>query len=238
MLLKVVNLNKQYQKSGRGVLALDNISFEVKKGDFVTITGPSGSGKSTLLLSLAGLIKTTSGEIYFNDFRIDNANDKHLSDFRKKHVGFVMQNFALIPYLTATENVMLPLAISKFSKKEKISKAETLLKLVDLVDRKNHLPRELSAGQQQRVAIARALINKPDLILADEPTGNLDPSLSSEILNLLKLINRDSGMTIVMVTHSPEAAKFGTMKIHLQEGKINTLQHNYKIEVPHLDLQN
>ncbi|HNW90060.1 MAG TPA: ABC transporter ATP-binding protein [Bacteroidales bacterium] len=238
MILKVNNLNKQYQKAGRGVHALENVSFEVKKGDFVTITGASGSGKTTLLLSIAGLIKTTSGEIYFNDFRIDNANDKHLSNYRKKHIGFVMQSFALIPYLTALENVMLPLAISKLTKKEKIKKADALMELVGLEDRKNHLPRELSAGQQQRVAIARALINEPDLILADEPTGNLDPSLSSEILNLLKKINREKEMTIVMVTHSPQAAEYGTMKIHLMDGKIDTLHQNPKIEVPQLNLVN
>ena len=220
MLLKINNLRKQYQKAGRGVHALDNISFEVKKGAFVTITGPSGSGKTTLLLSLAGLIKTTSGEIYFKDFRIDNANDKHLSDFRKNHVGFVMQNFALIPYLTAIENVMLPLAISNVSKKDKIKKANDLMNLVGLEDRKNHLPRELSAGQQQRVAIARALINEPALILADEPTGNLDPSLSSDILNLLKKINNEKHVTILMVTHSPMAAEFGNLKIQLLDGKL------------------
>lgn len=225
MILKINNLSKQYQKRGRSVHVLDNISFEVEKGAFVTITGPSGSGKTTLLLSIAGLIKISSGEIYFDGSRIDNLNDKHLSHFRKEHVGFVMQSFALIPYLSAIENVMLPLTISKFSKKEKIKKATELLELVGLEDRKLHLPRELSAGQQQRVAIARALINEPALILADEPTGNLDPSLSTEILNLLKHINESKGTTIVMVTHSLEAAEFGNMRIHLIDGKIQTLHH-------------
>ncbi|NTW31636.1 MAG: ABC transporter ATP-binding protein [Bacteroidetes bacterium] len=231
MLLKVNNLIKQYQKTGKGVNALDNISFEVKKGAFVTITGPSGSGKTTLLLSLAGLIRTTSGEINFNNFRIDNATDKHLSDFRKDHVGFVMQSFALIPYLTAIENVMLPMAISNVSKKEKIEKANDLMNLVGLEDRKTHFPRELSAGQQQRVAIARALINEPALILADEPTGNLDPSLSSDILNLLKKINNEKHVTILMVTHSPMAAEFGNLKIQLSEGKlINEIKYNSVID--------
>lgn len=226
MILKVNNLSKQYQKTGRGVLALDNISFEIKEGDFVTITGPSGSGKSTLLLSIGGLIKTTGGQIYFNDLRIDNANDKRLSDFRKTHLGYVMQSFALVPYLSALENVMLPLAVSKISNKEQIKKASALLDLVGLSDRKEHLPKELSAGQQQRVAIARALINNPSLILADEPTGNLDPSLSSDILNLLKKINSEKQVTILMVTHSPAAAEYGSKKIHLENGKIINITAN------------
>jgi putative ABC transport system ATP-binding protein len=226
MILKVNNLSKQYQKTFRGVLALDNISFEVKEGDFVTITGSSGSGKSTLLLSIGGLIKTSGGQIYFNDLRIDNANDKLLSDFRKTHLGYVMQSFALIPYLSALENVMLPLAISKTSNKDQIKKAAALLELVGLSDRKDHLPKELSAGQQQRVAIARALINNPALILADEPTGNLDPSLSSDILNLLKKINSEKYVTILMVTHSPAAAEYGSKKIHLENGKIINITDN------------
>ncbi len=220
MIIKVKNISKSYQKIGRGVLALDDISFEINEGDFVTITGQSGSGKTTLLLSLAGLIKITGGQIYFNNFRIDNANDKYLSDFRKKYVGFVMQSFALIPYLTALENIMLPLAISKISKKEKIKKANTLIELVGLEDRIYHLPKELSAGQQQRIAIARALINEPSLILADEPTGNLDPSLSTDIMNLLKKINNEKHVTILMVTHCPVAAEYGSKKIHLHDGKI------------------
>jgi putative ABC transport system ATP-binding protein len=220
MILKVNNLDKKYQHADGVINALDQISFEVKEGAFVTITGSSGSGKTTLLLSLAGLIKPTSGEIYFADFRIDKANDKDLSAYRKTHVGFVMQSFALIPYLTAIENVMLPLAISKLSNAQKYNTALDLLKLVGLENRKNHLPKELSAGQQQRVAIARALVNKPSLILADEPTGNLDPALSQEILDLLSDINKNQNITVLMVTHSPMAAKYGTIQIQLQDGKI------------------
>ena len=225
MILKVNNLSKKYQHADGVVNALDNISFEISQGDFVTITGSSGSGKTTLLLSIAGLIKTTSGEIYFNNFRIDKANDMHLSDFRKKNVGFVMQSFALVPYLSAIENVMLPLTTSKVSKKDQLKKANELLELVGLLDRRNHLPKELSAGQQQRVAIARALINEPALILADEPTGNLDPSLSSDILNLLKKINDEKKVTMLMVTHSPTASEFGNVKIHLKNGQIKMLKN-------------
>lgn len=220
MILSVRKLNKQYKHQDGLIDALKDISFEIKKGDFVTITGPSGSGKTTLLLSLAGLINISSGEILFNDFRIDKAKDNLLSDFRKNNVGFVMQNFALVPYLTAIENVMLPLAIHKLNISEQIARASALLDLVGLDNRKNHLPRELSSGQQQRVAIARALVNQPSMIFADEPTGNLDPLLSEDILNLLKQINIDKGITILMVTHSPMAAKYGNYSIKLNNGMI------------------
>lgn len=220
MILSVRKLNKQYKHQDGLIDALKDISFEIKKGDFVTITGPSGSGKTTLLLSLAGLINISSGEILFNDFRIDKAKDNLLSDFRKNNVGFVMQNFALVPYLTAIENVMLPLAIHKLNISEQIARTSALLDLVGLDNRKNHLPRELSSGQQQRVAIARALVNQPSMIFADEPTGNLDPSLSEDILNLLKQININKGITILMVTHSPTAAQFGNYSIKLNNGMI------------------
>jgi putative ABC transport system ATP-binding protein len=220
MILQIKNLNKKYQHHDGPVDALKDINFEIKKGEFVTITGPSGAGKTTLLLSIAGLIKSSSGEILFNDFRVDGANDNHLSDFRKTNIGFVMQNFALVPYLTAIENVMLPLAIHKFKNNERKSRASELLKLVGLENRMNHLPRELSSGQQQRIAIARALINEPAMILADEPTGNLDPSLSEDILNLLSKINKEKGITILMVTHSPAAAGYGNYQIKLKDGMV------------------
>jgi len=220
MILKTTNLCKNYQHKDGLINALNNINFEVNEGDFITITGASGSGKTTLLLSLAGLIKTSSGQILINDFDIASASDGKLSAFRKNHIGFVMQSFALIPYLTAIENVMLPLAIHKLKNNIQTERALALLELVGLGDRKNHFPKELSAGQQQRVAIARALINQPTLILADEPTGNLDPTLAEDILNLLKSINTEKGITILMVTHSPLAAEYGNQKIHLKDGQI------------------
>ena len=228
MILKTVNLCKKYPHKDGLVDALKNISFEVSKGDFVTITGSSGSGKTTLLLSLAGLIKPTSGQILLNDFDITSASDNKLSEFRKNHIGFVMQSFALIPYLTAVENVMLPLAIHKVKNSVRLERATALLELVNLESRKNHLPKELSAGQQQRVAIARALINEPTIILADEPTGNLDPALAEDILSLLKNINKEKAITILMVTHSPLAAEFGNLKIKLSDGE---LINNKKQEV-------
>jgi len=192
----------------------------VENGDFVTVTGPSGSGKSTLLLSIFGLIRLTSGTIFFNGNRIDNMSDRHLTEIRKKSVGYILQSFALVPYLTTIQNVMIPLALEKVSKKEQQNRAEEILEYVGLSDRKDHLPRELSAGQQQRVAIARSIVHRPQIIMADEPTGNLDPALSGEILEFLRKINRENKITIMMVTHSPMAAGFGTRRLHLSEGKI------------------
>lgn len=221
MILSVKNLNKKYQHQDGLVDALKEMSFDIPKGNFVTITGASGSGKTTLLLSLAGLISISSGEISFNGFRIDKANDNQLSKYRMENIGFVMQNFALVPYLTAIENVMLPLATNNLKNSQRINKASELLEMVGLGNRLNHLPRELSSGQQQRVAIARALVNEPSMILADEPTGNLDPSLSVDILNLLKSINVDKGITILMVTHNPSAADYGNYKIILNNGSLN-----------------
>jgi putative ABC transport system ATP-binding protein len=220
MIIKVENLTKQYKHNDGLVYALNDITFAVEKGSFVTITGPSGSGKSTLLLSLFGLIKPTSGKIFFNGQQISDASDNELASIRQKHIGFIMQNFALIPYLTTIQNVMIPLTLEKIEKKEQVKRSTDVLKFVGLEDRITYLPRELSTGQQQRVAIARALVHNPSIILADEPTGNLDPALSLEILGYLKKINLSQEITVIMVTHSPVAANYGTMKLHLDEGKI------------------
>jgi putative ABC transport system ATP-binding protein len=218
--LRTEKLTKAYNHRDGLVYALDNISLYVEKGSFITITGPSGSGKTTLLLALSGLIRPTSGEIYFNGDKLDLANDKAMVNFRRKHVGFVMQNFSLIPYMTASQNVMIPLYLEGLSTKDQKERAALVLKSVGLGDRFNHFPRELSSGQQQRVAIARALVNEPSLIFADEPTGNLDPHLSIEILELLKKINRERGLTIFMATHSPVANEYGNVRIMLDEGKV------------------
>ena len=220
MMLQGDKIVKQYNHKGGLINALDHVSFTVEKGDFVTVTGPSGSGKSTLLLSLFGLIRLSSGTIMFDGKRIDNVSDRHLTDIRKKSVGYILQRFALIPYLTTIQNVMMQLALEKISGKEQLKRAAEILDYVGLSDRMQHLPRELSAGQQQRVAIARSIVHRPQIIMADEPTGNLDPTLSVEILEFLKKINRENKITIMMVTHSPVAAAYGTMKLHLNEGKI------------------
>ena len=220
MILSGENITKQYKHKGGLINALDHVSFAVEKGDFVTVTGPSGSGKSTLLLSLFGLIRLSSGTVVFNGKRIDDISDRHLTAIRKKSVGYILQSFALIPYLTTIQNVMIPLTLEKISRKEQVKRASEILDYVGLSDRIEHLPRELSAGQQQRVAIARSIVHRPQIIMADEPTGNLDPTLSTEILDFLKKINLDNEITIMMVTHSPVAAEYGTMKLHLNEGKI------------------
>ena len=220
MILQGENILKQYHHNGGLINALDRVSFTVEKGDFVTVTGPSGSGKSTLLLSLFGLIRLTSGHIIFDGKRIDNISDRRLTDIRKKSVGYILQSFALIPYLTTIQNVMIPLALEKIPRKEQYKRASEILEYVGLIDRMDHLPRELSAGQQQRVAIARSIVHRPQIIMADEPTGNLDPALSLEILEFLRKINLENKITIIMVTHSPVAAGYGTMKLDLHEGKI------------------
>lgn len=220
MMIQVENIFKRYNHYSKTINALDGVSFQVNQGDFVTVTGPSGSGKSTLLLSLFGLIRISSGTIQFNDRRIDDVPDKELALIRKKDVGYILQRFALIPYLTTIQNVMIPLALERIRKKEQSDRASEILKYVGLSDRMDHLPGELSAGQQQRVAIARAIVHHPKIILADEPTGNLDPSLALEILEFLKKINEENKITVIMVTHSPSAAQYGTVKLHLQNGKI------------------
>jgi len=220
-ILTVQNIAKTYNMRDGLIYALNDVSFAVKKGGFVSITGPSGSGKTTLLLALSGLIRPTSGKIIFQEKHLESASDKELAEFRKMHVGFVMQNFSLIPYMTAIQNVMIPLGLNGHSTEEQKANSQAVLELVGLENRQNHFPRELSAGQQQRVAIARALVNKPTIIFADEPTGNLDPSLSVEILEFLQKINKELNVTIMMVTHSPQAANYGNVKIRMNEGKID-----------------
>ena len=225
-ILHTENLSKQYHHKDGIVDALKNISLTAEKGSFVTITGPSGSGKTTLLLTLAGLIRPSSGSFSLMGKNLSRVSDSELALFRRENVGFIMQSFALIPYLTAIQNVKLPLALIKMNKAMQQSKAEEVLKTVGMGERMNHLPRELSAGQQQRVAIARALVNSPSIIFADEPTGNLDPKLSVEILDFLKSINQKNNITVVMVTHSPVAADYGNVRIHLDNGEINTMTNN------------
>ncbi len=224
MMLELRNITKTYHHKDGLVNALNQIDLKIDKGAFVTITGPSGSGKTTLLLTIGGLLRPNSGELYFNGQKLKLESESFMSEFRMKHIGYVMQSFALIPYLTATENVMVGFNNDTSNHSDRLKIANAVLDIVDLSNRKNHYPKELSAGQQQRVAIARALAKKPTFILADEPTGNLDPALSIEILNLLKDINQDKGITVIMVTHSPAAAEMGTVKIHLQDGKIVNYQ--------------
>ena len=220
MLIQIKNITKRYQRHNGAINAVDNLSLDISKGSFVTITGASGSGKTTLLLILGGLLLPTSGKMIYDGKEINLNNEDELASYRSKHVGFVMQSFALVPYLTALENVMIALNVKNNDTKKNRYRAIDLLEWVGLDDRTTHYPKELSAGQQQRVAIARALANNPDLLLADEPTGNLDPALSEEIMNILNEINQKQKTTIVMVTHSPAAANYGNVRIHLNEGRL------------------
>lgn len=216
----IENLSKVYTSQHGTVRALDNVSVVIQKGSFVTVTGSSGSGKTTLLLSLGGLIRPTEGTITFQGRALYGLSEPDLADYRNRRVGFVLQTFNLIPYLTAIENVMLPMLFSPDRDGPAQLCAEELLQKVGLSDRSEHLPREMSVGQQQRVAIARALANSPDVILADEPTGNLDPGLSLEILRLLKDLHVAENRTVIMVTHSPQAAEFGDRQLRLRDGRL------------------
>ncbi len=218
----IENLSKVYTSQHGTVRALDNVSLDVERGSFVAVTGGSGSGKTTLLLTLGGLIRPTAGTVSFSGKPVYSMSEPEMAEYRNRKVGFVLQTFNLIPYLTAMENIMLPMIFNSDRNGTAQSLAEELLDRVGLKDRKEHLPRELSVGQQQRVAIARALANGPDVILADEPTGNLDPNLSLEVLRILKELNETEGRTVIMVTHSPEAAKFGSRQLRLKDGRIVT----------------
>lgn len=214
------NLTKIYQHRSEEVHALDQITMGIAQGSFVAVTGGSGSGKTTLLLTLGGIIHPTSGSLRVKGANLYDYSANQLAAYRNRTVGFVLQTFNLVPYLTALENVMIPMLLNRDLKEELQNRAAGLLDQLGLSSRQLFLPRELSIGQQQRVAIARALANDPDVILADEPTGNLDPTLSGEILTVLKDLNERDGRTIIMVTHSPLAAEYGTMRLRLKDGRI------------------
>jgi putative ABC transport system ATP-binding protein len=189
------------------VVALKDVSLQVQKGEFVALMGPSGSGKSTLLYLIAAMDRPSSGEIIVLGHALRELSDRAIAHWRNENVGFIFQQFNLIPVLTALENVELPLKLTNLKKAERIEHATTALKLVGLGDRLHHLPRQLSGGQEQRVAMARAIVTDPALILADEPTGNLDAASAEEVLNILARLNKEFGKTIVMVTHDPHAAQ-------------------------------
>jgi putative ABC transport system ATP-binding protein len=202
------------------VIALQDVDIEIHKGEFVALMGPSGSGKSTLLHLIAAMDKATGGEIAVLGRNLRQMSDREIAHWRNENVGFIFQSFNLIPVLTALENVELPLKLTKLSKKERIDHAATALKLVGLGDRLNHFPRQLSGGQEQRVAIARAIVTDPKLILADEPTGNLDAQSADDVLNMLQRLNKEFGKTIIMVTHDPHAARFASKARHLEKGEL------------------
>ena len=217
-ILRVENLTKIYGKDDNKVVALDNISFSVEKGEFVAIVGASGSGKSTLLHLIGGVDRPTSGKVYIDGKDIYNFDDDKLAIFRRRQVGLIYQFYNLIPILNVEENITLPLSLDNREVNEQ--KLKELLKLLGLENRKTHLPNELSGGQQQRTSIGRALITNPTIILADEPTGNLDSKASDEIVELLKRSNRDYKQTIIMITHDMEIAKHANRIIKIEDGKI------------------
>ena len=220
-LVSVKEVNKTYQRGGETLIVLDDLNLEVPKGDFLALMGPSGSGKSTLLNLIGGLDTPTSGRIEVDGERLDTLNSKALSKWRASHVGFIFQFYNLLPVLTAFRNVELPLLLTKLSSSQRRQHVETALNIVSLEDRSGHKPSELSGGQQQRVAIARALVSDPDILVCDEPTGDLDRGTASEILTLLQILNRDHNKTILMVTHDPAAAEFAKRTLHLDKGKLS-----------------
>ncbi|MBV9034532.1 MAG: ABC transporter ATP-binding protein [Acidobacteriaceae bacterium] len=213
-------LTKDFVRDEFHVVALDKVDVEIKRGDFLALMGPSGSGKSTLLHLIAAMDKPTDGDIEVLGANLRQLSDKQIAHWRNEHIGFIFQSFNLLPVLSALENVELPLKLTRLSKKERLEHAETALKLVGLGDRMKHLPKQLSGGQEQRVAIARAIVTDPDLILADEPTGNLDATSAEDVLTMLKRLNGEFGKTIIMVTHDPHAAKFAKTVRYLEKGKL------------------
>lgn len=217
-ILKVENLVKTYGEGDNIVNAVDNISLSVNKGEFVAIVGASGSGKSTLLHLLCGVDRPTSGKIYIDGNEINNMNNDKLAIFRRRQIGIVYQFYNLIPILTVEENISLPCDLD--GNRPDKERMDLILKSFGLFERKNHLPNELSGGQQQRTSIARALINNPAILLADEPTGNLDSKSTEEIMSILKMSNRDFNQTIIMITHNLEIAKEADRIITIQDGKI------------------
>lgn len=218
--IEAVNIRKEFNVGGTANRVLKDLSLEVMQGEFVSIMGQSGSGKSTLLYILGGLDQPTNGKVLMNGMDISHFNDEKMSMIRRRNIGFVFQFYNLIPNLNVEENIMLPLLLDGKKMKAYKEQLDQILEVVGLEDRRKHTPRELSGGQQQRVAIARALIANPEILFADEPTGNLDSKTGAEIMELLKDINRKIGQTIIMVTHSREAAGCSDRIIKVQDGTI------------------
>ncbi len=217
--MRLEAVSKSYLHRGRMVTALDDASLEIAPGEFVAVVGPSGSGKSTLLLLLGGMLSPSTGQVFLNGRSLYDLSPNARADMRRKKIGFVFQTFNLVPYLTALENVQIPLFLAGLDEAIQEQRATALLERVGLGDRLDHKPPELSIGQQQRVALARVLANDPEIILADEPTGNLDPETGQQILDLLAEMNRE-GRTVVMVTHDPRAAARAKRTLRLQAGRI------------------
>jgi putative ABC transport system ATP-binding protein len=219
-IVQAANLSKEYERGQVKVVALDHVDLAVRLGEFVALMGPSGSGKSTLLHLIAGMDKPTEGGLQVLHEEPARMSEHALARWRNRHIGFIFQSFNLIPVLTAEENVELPLKLTSLSRARRREMATTALRLVGLEERMDHFPRQLSGGQEQRVAIARAIVTDPDIILADEPTGNLDAASARDVLTLLQKLNKDFGKTILLVTHDPHSAAAASRVVHLDKGKV------------------
>jgi putative ABC transport system ATP-binding protein len=221
VVVRTVGLARRYKMGDASVDALRGVDLEIARGEFVALVGPSGSGKSTVLNLIGGLDRPTEGEIWIDGKELSASDEKTLTRHRRQHVGFVFQSFNLLPRLTAEENVALPLMFGGVAEKERLVRARELLERVGLTERLTHRPTQLSGGEQQRVAIARALVGQPALLLADEPTGNLDTTTGVEIMRLLKDLNQEHGLTLLVVTHDPEVAAFADRTVCLRDGQVD-----------------
>ena len=219
-IVEIRHVAKSYRRGGQIVPVLNNLSFDIAEGEFVALMGPSGSGKSTLLNLIAGIDKPDRGEVRVAGLDISTLSEADLADWRATHIGFIFQFYNLMPVLTAFENIELPLLLTRLSRRQRRERVELALDMVGLADRMDHYPSELSGGEQQRVAIARAIISDPLLIVADEPTGDLDRVSAADILDLLERLNRELGKTIVMVTHDQRAAERARVVRHLDKGEL------------------
>ena len=219
-LARLEGVSHVYQKGKERVEVLHQLDLEIPKGDFIAIMGPSGSGKTTLLNLLGGLDKPTAGTVTVAGAELSSMSNSQLSHWRSTHVGFIFQFYNLLPVLTALRNVELPLLLTNLGSGERVKRASIALDIVGLAERAKHYPRELSGGQEQRVAIARAIVSDPDLLLCDEPTGDLDRETADEILQLLQTLNREHGKTIVMVTHDAQAAEYANRTLHCDKGTL------------------
>ena len=229
-LVRVEHLSKVFRRDSTQVVALDDVTLEVAEGEFVALMGPSGSGKTTLLNIIAGIDRASTGQVFIGETNIAELDEDELAEWRNQQIGFIFQILNLIPVLTALENVELPLLLTDLTRTERQAHAETALALVGLADRMDHRPQQLSGGQEQRVAIARALVTDPVLLLADEPTGDLDAKSAHEVLAILSRLNRDFGKTIIMVTHDPKAANAASVVRHLDKGVLLPLPGNESVE--------
>ena len=225
-IVSIRQLSKIYGEGETEVRALDDVSLDIEFGEFLALMGPSGSGKSTLLHIIAGIDRPTDGECHVQGVDVAKLNESQLADWRNQNVGFIFQTFNLIPVLTAAENVELPLLLTAVPPPRRREMVATALDLVGLSDRARHLPRQLSGGQEQRVAIARAFVTDPNLIVADEPTGNLDAHSAEAVLEILRALSCEVGKTVIMVTHDPRAASQGTRSLHLEKGRLLPEEEN------------